>query len=283
MPSVQSIDELESLYLRHCAYQRDALQGRAKINQKVVREFNALQANGQSLPWLDKLLDDGIYVLNLSTYTCIHDGHRWWLHRYNDSNGAGAEYAAYIREQDCSTDDYMCSPELNLKRLIATGPYHKSQLVDYPVYRYNSTHVPLSDLKALPSLRKLVVRVQLTREQVEAIWELEQLEELVLNGQRLERLSSGVGKLRNLKQLFVTSNDLQTLPEELSNCTHLECVSLFNNPIEMCPDSLQQLPNLSCVIGDHVKSWIPDLTAQGTWKAHSVHNSIYTVDKTKNI
>ena len=128
-----------------------------------------------------------------------------------------------------------------------------------------------------------MVRVQLTREQVEAIWELEQLEELVLNGQRLERLSSGVGQLRNLKQLFVTSNDLQTLPEELSNCTHLECVSLFNNPIEMCPDSLQQLPNLSCVIGDHVKSWIPDLTAQGTWKAHSVQNSIYTVDKIKNI
>ena len=282
MPSVRSIDDLELLYLRHLAHQRDALQGRAKINQKVMREFNAMQANGQSLPWLDTMLDEGMYVLNLSTYTCIHDGHRWWLHRYNDSNGTGAEYAAYIQEQKSSVDNYMYSPELNLKRLIATGPYNKSQLVDYPVYRYNSSHVPISDLKNLPSLRKLLVRVQLTSEQVDAIWELEQLEELVLNGQRLRRLPSGIGKLRNLKRLFVTSNDLQTLPEELSNCTHLEYLSVFNNPIETCPDSLQQLPKLSCVIGEHVKSWIPDLKAHGTWKAHSMYNSIYTVDETSS-
>ena len=56
MPSVRSIDDLELLYLRHRAHQRDALQGRAKINQKVVREFNAMQAKGQSLPWLGHYL-----------------------------------------------------------------------------------------------------------------------------------------------------------------------------------------------------------------------------------
>jgi hypothetical protein len=280
MPSVRSIDDLELLYLRHRAYQKDALQGRAKINQNVVREFNALQANGQSLPWLEKLLEEGVYVLILGTYTCIHDGHRWWLHRYNDSNGTGAEYALYIQEQKSSVDDYMYSPELNLKRLIATGPYNKSQLVDYPIYRYNSNHVPISDLKSLPSLRKLAVRVKLTSEQLDAIWELEQLEELVLNGQDLGRLPGGIGQLRNLKRLFVTSNALQTLPEELSNCINLEMVSVFNNPIKTCPDSIKQLPKLCRVIGEHVKTWIPELTAQGTWGAHSVPNSISAVDLT---